>query len=248
LKRKKCLATVALVLGITASTPEIALAGGGSELGHQLPFWSVLPFVGMLLSIALGPLLNAHWWEKNMLKVSMFWALLFFIPFFIAYGSGIAIYELLHAVVLDYIPFIILLFGLFVATGGIILRGSLRGKPSVNVLMLGIGTILASWIGTTGASMLLIRPLIRANAWREKKAHIVIFFIFLVANIGGSLTPIGDPQLFLGFLRGVPFFWTMKLLPPMLFNAVILLTVYYLIDSYYYRKEIQSGENINVER
>ena len=128
-------------------------------------------------------------------------------------------------------PFIVLLLGLFVAAGGIALKGTLAGTPKVNLAILLIGTLLASWIGTTGAAMLFIRPIIRANKWREKKAHVVIFFIFMVANIGGSLTPVGDPPLFLGFLRGVPFFWTMKLLPLMLMNIAILSVLFFIIES-----------------
>jgi Na+/H+ antiporter NhaD/arsenite permease-like protein len=137
----------------------------------------------------------------------------------------------------------VLLFGLFVVAGGIILRGSLVGTPKVNVILLLIGTILASWVGTTGASMLLIRPVIRANRWRQKKAHIIVFFIFLVSNIGGCLTPVGDPPLFLGFLRGVPFFWTMKLFPMMLMNVAILLVVLFLLDHHYYKKELAEGRS-----
>ena len=205
----------------------------------DLPLWSVLPFAGMLLSIALFPLINANWWEKNMGLVSTGWALLFFVPFLIAFGRETALSHLLEVVFLDYLPFIVLLFGLFVVSGGIILRGDLKGRPSVNVAMLGIGTLLASWIGTTGASMLLIRPLIRANGWRKQKAHILVFFNFLVAILGGSLTPLGDPPLFLGFLRGVPFFWTLNLILPMSVNALILLTVYYFVDRYFYRKEMK---------
>ncbi len=234
---KKVSAVLAVVLLTLFTTSDVALASGGGELGKSLPLWSVLPFVGMLLSIAVIPLVNGHWWEHNMAKVSGFWALVFFVPFLIAYGGSTALEQLLHIVVLDYIPFIVLLFGLFAVSGGIILRGSLRGTPKVNLALLTIGTLLASWVGTTGASMLLIRPLIRANEWRQKKTHMIVFFIFLVSNIGGSLTPVGDPPLFLGFLRGVPFFWTMNLLGPMAFNAIILLAVYFAMDSYYYRKE-----------
>ena len=206
-------------------------------LGHQLPIWSVLPFVGMLLSIALFPLFAPHWWEHNRGKVSLFWALVFVVPFFFAFGGSLTVYELLHMYVLDYIPFIILLTGLFIVSGGIIVRGTLRGTPLVNAVMLGIATLLASWVGTTGASMLLIRPLLRAIKDRKWKAHTVIFFIFLVSNIGGSLTPIGDPPLFLGFLHGVPFFWTMRLILPMGLNVLILLTLYLIIDTLLYRRE-----------
>lgn len=242
MKLKKILAVILFSMLSLLTFSGIAGASGGESLGHILPIWSVLPFVGMLLSIALIPLINGHWWEKHMPKVSAFWILVFFIPFLIAYGGSIAFANFLEIVILDYVPFIILLFGLFAVAGGIILRGSLTGTPVANITLLGIGTILASWIGTTGASMLFIRPIIRANEWREKKTHIIVFFIFLVSNIGGSLTPIGDPPLFLGFLRGVPFFWTMKLLPLMLFNVIILLVVYFIIDNYYYKKEIAQGK------
>ncbi|MGB9661534.1 MAG: sodium:proton antiporter [Moorellaceae bacterium] len=235
-----------------ALVPSIAWASGGKELGRVLPLWSVLPFVGMLLSIAICPLVNPHWWEHNMGKVSLFWSLIFFVPFLLSFGGETALVKAIEVYLLDYLPFIILLFGLFVVSGGIILRGTLRGTPAVNTLLLLVGTFLASWIGTTGASMLMIRPVIRANEWRRYKTHIIIFFIFLVSNIGGSLTPLGDPPLFLGFLRGVPFFWTMKLIVPMGFNVIILLILYFLVDSYYYRKEniperVQAPEPLRVE-
>ncbi|WP_406677919.1 sodium:proton antiporter [Moorella sp. ACPs] len=235
---KRLLLIVLMVLGSFLAWSGVAWASGGNELGQLLPWWSVLPFVGMLLSIAIFPLVNGHWWEHNMGKVSAFWALVFFIPFLIAFGSGTAFFQALEVYLLDYLPFIILLFGLFVVSGGIILRGTLQGTPAVNLLLLLVGTGLASWVGTTGASMLMIRPVIRANEWRRYKAHIIIFFIFLVSNIGGSLTPVGDPPLFLGYLRGVPFFWTMRLIAPMGFNVIILLALYYFLDSYFYRKEV----------
>ncbi|BCV20495.1 sodium:proton antiporter [Moorella sp. Hama-1] len=234
---KRLVPTVLLLPVLMIAFNGVAWAAGGNDLGHALPLWSVLPFVGMLLSIAIWPLVNGHWWENNMWKVSAFWALVFFIPFLIAFGSRTAFFQALEVILLDYVPFIILLFGLFVVSGGIILRGTLRGTPAVNTLLLLVGTVLASWIGTTGASMLLIRPVLRANEWRRYKAHIVIFFIFLVSNIGGALTPVGDPPLFLGYLRGVPFFWTMRLIFPMAFNVIILLLLLYFLDSFFYRKE-----------
>ena len=200
-------------------------------------------FVGMLLSIAVFPLVLPEWWEHNMMKVVILWSLIFLIPFGFVFGGDALIFNLLEIILLDYLPFIVLLFGLFVVAGGIILRGSLVGTPKVNVILLLIGTILASWVGTTGASMLLIRPVIRANRWRQKKAHIIVFFIFLVSNIGGCLTPVGDPPLFLGFLRGVPFFWTMKLFPMMVLNVVILLVVLFLLDHRYYKKELAEGRS-----
>ncbi len=208
----------------------------GTNLGEVLPLWSALPFVGILLSIALFPLFAPSFWHHHFPKVSAFWALVFAIPFLIAYG-GDALYEILHIYLADYFPFIILLWGLFAASGGILLRGSLAGTPRVNLVMLIIGTILASWMGTTGASMLLIRPVIRANKKRKNKMHVIIFFIFLVSNIGGSLTPLGDPPLFLGFLHGVPFFWTFSLMPQFLTVSLMLLAVFFILDTILYNKE-----------
>ena len=153
------------------------------------------------LSIAIVPLINFHFWEHNYGKFSLAWIAIFSIPFLIAYKSD-GWYEIVHIVLLDYVPFIILLTALFTCAGGICLRGSLRGSPAVNTILIAIGTALASWMGTTGAAMLLIRPILRANEWRKHRVHVVVFFIFLVANIGGSLTPLGDPPLFLGFLKG----------------------------------------------
>lgn len=214
-----------------------------SNLGLYLPIWSCLPFVGMLLSIAICPLAKPEWWEHNMLKVAIFWSLLFLIPFGIAFGGHMLAFQIIEIVMLDYVPFIVLLFGLFVAAGGIALKGTLVGTTKVNVILLLIGTALASWVGTTGAAMLMIRPIIKANAWREKKAHVVIFFIFMVANIGGCLTPVGDPPLFLGFLRGVPFFWTMRLFPIMILNIAILTVVFILMDKHFAKQEFASGRS-----
>jgi len=209
---------------------------GGADLGSSLPLWSVIPFAGILLSIALFPLLAPEFWHHHFPKISAFWAIIFAVPFLFAYG-GEAWHEILHIYLADYIPFIILLWGLFTASGGLLVRGKLTGTPFVNTVFLLIGTIIASWVGTTGAAMLLIRPVIRSNKERKSKVHIIVFFIFLVANIGGSLTPLGDPPLFLGFLHGVSFFWTMKLLPMMSFVSVILLALFFLIDTILYNRE-----------
>jgi Na+/H+ antiporter NhaD/arsenite permease-like protein len=208
----------------------------GEELGTQLPLWSVIPFIGILLSIALFPLLAPHFWHHHFGKVSIFWSLLFAFPFLFAF-KGEGIHEILHIYLIDYIPFIILLWSLFTVAGGILVRGDLVGKPSTNLIILLIGTFLSSWIGTTGSAMVLIRPLLRANANRKNKTHIVVFFIFLVANIGGSLTPLGDPPLFLGFLHGVPFFYTFHLLPDLGVASLILLSLFYLMDRYFYSRE-----------
>ncbi len=208
----------------------------GSSLGTKLPIWNVIPFVGILLSIAIFPLVAPHFWHHHFGKVSAFWALLFAIPFVLVYRAD-ALYEILHIYIADYIPFIILLWSLFTAAGGILVRGSLVGTPLVNFIMLLIGTFLASWIGTTGAAMVLIRPVISMNKYRRSKVHIFIFFTFLVANIGGSLTPLGDPPLFLGFLHHVPFFWTLNLFPHMAFLAGVLLGLFFLIDNILFRRE-----------
>ena len=227
--------------------------GHGAAATHvdpvgQLPLWTVFPFVGILLSIALFPLVAPHFWHRNFPKVSVFWALLFAIPF-LFYLKSSALESILHIYLIDYIPFIILLWALFTVAGGIYVGGEMRGSPRVNLVLLLIGTALASWIGTTGAAMVMIRPLLRANAWRVRKVHVVVFFIFLVANIGGSLTPLGDPPLFLGFLHQVPFFWVTKaLLPHMLLAAGILLVMFFAIDTYYYRREETKPEPTPGER
>jgi len=206
--------------------------------GAELSILWVIPFVGILLSIAIFPLIAPHFWHKNFGKISAFWSVLFIGPFLLSEGFSITIYEILHVGFLEYIPFIILLLSLFTISGGVQLTGSLVGKPIINTSVIFIGTVLASWMGTTGAAMLLIRPLIRANKDRKNKVHIIVFFIFLVANIGGSLTPLGDPPLFLGFLKGVDFFWTTSaMLKPMLFMVSCLLIIFFVIDTYFYNKE-----------
>jgi Na+/H+ antiporter NhaD/arsenite permease-like protein len=208
----------------------------GSDLGRHLPLWSCLPFAAMLLSIALWPLAAPEFWHHHFGKIAALWALSMAVPFTFVY-KGQAIYEILHIMLADYVPFIILLWSLYTVSGGILLRGSLTGTPIVNVIMLLIGTILASWMGTTGAAMLMIRPFLRANQNRKNRTFMVVFFIFLVANVGGALTPLGDPPLFLGFLHGVPFFWTLHILPHMLCVVALLLVIYFFLDTYYYRKE-----------
>lgn len=208
----------------------------GTNLGEILPLWSTIPFVGILMSIALFPLFAPRWWHHHFPKVSALWALLFAVPFFLAYRAD-ATHEILHIYLLDYFPFIILLWSLYTVSAGILVRGTLSGSPRLNTLMLAIGTVLASCVGTTGASMILIRPVLRANAWRKSKTHVVVFFIFLVSNIGGSLTPLGDPPLFLGFLHSVPFFWTLHLFPPLLVVSIPLLIVFFFLDTWNYRRE-----------
>ena len=209
---------------------------GTMNLGEILSLYSTIPFIGILLSIALFPLFAPEFWHHHFGKVSAFWAAVIAVPLLVTY-KGAALHSFLHILIADYIPFIILLWGLFTVSGGILLRGTLRGTPVVNTIMIIIGTVLASWMGTTGAAMLLIRPFLKANNHRKERAFMVVFFIFLVANIGGALTPVGDPPLFLGFLHGVPFFWTFHILPHMVFAVLILLALYFAMDTFYYRRE-----------
>ena len=221
------------------------------DIGATLPIWSIAPFVGMLLCIAILPLTKfAEWWEHHQLHVALFWSALFLIPFTITYGTHETGYELMESVVLDYIPFIVLLLGLFVVAGNIHVAGTIPGTTRNNVIMLAIGTFLASWVGTTGAAMLLIRPILRANVWRRNKTHIIVFFIFLIANMGGCLTPLGDPPLFLGFLRGVPFLWTLEhIWPILLTNTIVLLALFTLIDRRLIKKEGTEGlDALKLER
>ncbi|MGF7008447.1 sodium:proton antiporter [Aminobacter sp. BE322] len=185
-----------------------ALAAEDGLPGAAMSLWWALPFVGLLISIATGPLLYAHFWEHHYGKVTAAWAALVILPLMAVFGVGISAEAVLHTLLLEYMSFIILLFALFTIAGGILVAGNIHGTPLVNAALLLIGALLASVVGTTGASMIMIRPVIRANDNRPFNAHVVVFFIFLVSNIGGSLTPLGDPPLFVGFLRGVDFFWT----------------------------------------
>jgi Na+/H+ antiporter NhaD/arsenite permease-like protein len=253
MRYKSVILLLFLIIFIIFSFPVFAAenshqgAGEHINLGEILSLYSTIPFIGILLSIALFPLFAPEFWHHHFGKVSAFWATIIAVPLLIIY-KGAALHSFLHIILTDYIPFIILLWGLFTVSGGILLKGSLRGTPIVNTIMIIIGTVLASWMGTTGAAMLLIRPFLRANNYRKNRAFMVVFFIFLVANIGGSLTPVGDPPLFLGFLHGVPFFWTFHILPHMIFSALVLLAIYFALDTYYYRKEgfnksqIEEGE------
>ena len=197
--------------------------------------WSMIPFGLMLLTIAVAPLLADHWWESNKHKLEV--ALFLGIPTAVCLIMGGMLHELEHQLFGDYFPFIVLLLALYVITGGIHLSGDIKAKPWVNTLFLGIGWLLASIMGTTGAAMLLIRPLLTTNQQREHKVHTVLFFIALAANCGGLLTPLGDPPLFMLFLRGASFTWFMSLFPQLLLTGVILLALYFALDTYYYKKE-----------
>jgi len=216
--------------GASAAT---AVMPDGAALG---PHWTI-PFAGILLSIALFPLIAPGFWHRHFGKVACAWAIAFLAPFAYAFGLGAAAHAFSHAIVAEYIPFIVLLTALYTIAGGICVRGNLHGSPRVNTALLALGTVLASIMGTTGAAMLLIRPLLRANDNRKHIVHVFVFFIFLVANVGGSLSPLGDPPLFLGFLNGVSFFWTTRHLAlPMLFVCTLLLVLFYALDTHFYRR------------
>lgn len=223
----------ALALGLL--WPHFAMA---AELdGSKLSAWWGVPFAGILLSIAVFPLLAPQFWHHHFGKVAAAWALAFLVPFAINFGGSAAGVAVVHVMLAEYIPFVILLTALFTVAGGIFIRGNLHGSPGTNVAILAIGAVLASFMGTTGASMLLVRPLIRANDNRVHRAHVFVFFIFIVSNAGGSLTPLGDPPLFLGFLKGVDFFWTVKtIFPETLFLVGMLLALFYALDSYFYHR------------
>lgn len=235
----RLLAALASTLVALAPVTAMAAAGGHLDLdGATLSVAWVIPFACMLLSIAIMPLTMPTVWHHHFGKISLFWALAFAVPCAMQFGASLTLYQVLHAILLEYVPFIILLFALFTVAGGVRLKGSLVGTPVVNTAIIGIGTLLASWMGTTGAAMLLIRPLLRANRHRKYRVHSVVFFIFLVANIGGSLTPLGDPPLFLGFLKGVSFFWTTShLLVKTILVSLLLLVVFFILDSVLFNRE-----------
>lgn len=222
------------LISLTGLFPLMAHA---AELdGGQLSIGWGIPFAGLLLSIALGPLLLPLFWHHHFGKISLAWSLAFLVPCAYFFGIAAAAGGAAHAFIAEYIPFIILISTLFVVAGGICVRGNLHGTPALNTGLLALGTALASVMGTTGAAMLLIRPVIRANDHRTHAAHVIVFFIFLVANAGGSLTPLGDPPLFLGFLKGVEFSWTLRnIFLETLFLCSALLIIFYCLDSYYYR-------------
>lgn len=226
----------AAVACLMAALPAWAQA---AELdGAGLGLWWAVPFAGLLLSIALMPLLLSNFWHHHFGKVTAAWSLAFLVPLVLIYGMGAATANFVHALLAEYLPFVILLTALYVVAGGIYIRGSLTGTPGLNTAILAIGAVLASFMGTTGASMLLIRPLIRANAHRTRVVHIVVFFIFIVSNAGGSLTPLGDPPLFLGFLKGVDFSWTLlHIWPQALFLVGALLLIFFVLDSWLIKNE-----------
>jgi len=218
-----------------AARPDAALP---PLAGAELPLAWGIPFAGLLLSIALVPLASPRFWHAHYGKIALAWALALLVPLTVRYGAAETLHHVVHALALEYVPFIVLLFSLFTIAGGICVRGALFGTPARNTLLLALGAALASFVGTTGASMLLIRPLLAANALRRHRAHAVVFFILLVGNVGGALTPLGDPPLFIGFLKGVDFFWpTRALAAPTALLVALLLAAFWLLDRFLCRRE-----------
>ncbi len=232
--------------GLTIAAEHAATLDGSSDTAHPVPglLWTA-PFILLLLAIATLPLIHHvhHWWERNSVKLGVGLVLGVIVllhyatrdfGFHHAEAGWPSVKSVIgHAVLEEYIPFIVLLFSLYVIAGGLQLRGDLLALPSVNTGFLALGALLASFVGTTGASMVLIRPLLQTNRDRKHVKHTVIFFIFLVSNIGGCLLPIGDPPLFLGYLQGVPFLWTLHLTAPWAFSVLTLLAVYYVWDRFF---------------
>ncbi len=234
---KSIIAALTVAAATVAAGPAAAAEAHGLDGASLGALWAV-PFVGILLSIALFPLVAPHLWHHHYGKIAALWGLAFVVPFALAHGVAPTFGEVLHTALLEYIPFVVLLWALFTISGGILVTGNLHGSPKLNTSILAIGTALASLIGTTGASMVLIRPLLRANDERRHNVHVVIFFIFLVSNIGGSLTPLGDPPLFLGYLKGVGFFWTaLHMVEETLFAVAILLALFFAVDYTLYHRD-----------
>jgi len=236
--RQLCIAALVAVFLFAPGTADAAPALDGASMGWP---WA-LPFAGILLSIATGPLLFAKFWHSHYGKIAVLWALLTLAPIAIAFGPASALAAFVHALLAEYMSFIVLLFALYVVAGGLLITGDLGGRPWSNALVLAVGTAIASVVGTTGAAMILVRPLIRANAARANNAHVVIFFIFLVANIGGALSPLGDPPLFVGFLRGVDFFWTTTHLAyETAIVAVLVLAIFLALDIWFAQGETKAA-------
>lgn len=246
MKRFLSIFTAFFMLFLLCPTAVWAAGESGTESG--VPLWLCIPFAGLLLCIAVMPLVKGEWWEAHQPLVVVLWILVMVIPFALLYGVGSAAETVLECTVNDYLTFIVLLFGLFCVSGNITMEGDFAGSPRINVGLLALGTLLASCIGTTGASMLMVRPVIKMNSWRRRKSHIMIFFIFMVSNMGGCLTPIGDPPLLMGFMRGVPFFWSLHLFPVLIFNMVILLFIFYHLDKRNYRRDIAEGRKPDISK
>jgi len=230
-------AAVALIAVAAVLAPDSAWASTTLD-GAALRWPWAIPFIGILLSIASGPILFPRLWHKHYGKIAFIWSTLTVAPLAAIYGTPVAASAFVHTMVADFMSFIVLLFTLYVVAGGILVTGNLRGTPLVNVATLALGTLIASVVGTTGAAMILVRPLIRANAWRLNNAHVVVFFIVLVGNVGGALSPLGDPPLLVGFLHGIAFFWTTQnLWRETALVGVLALAAFVALDLWHYRKD-----------
>jgi Na+/H+ antiporter NhaD/arsenite permease-like protein len=240
-RRSYCLA--ALGTAVLVLAPDAAHAAAALD-GRTMAWPWTLPFLGMLLSIATGPLLFPGVWHHHYGKIAAGWALLALVSIAAAFGPLPALAALIHALLAEYLDFIVVLIALYIVAGGILVTGNLAGTPLVNTGILAIGTLIASLVGTTGAAMILIRPLLKANERRKHNVHVVVFFIILVANIGGALSPLGDPPLFVGFLHGVDFFWPARhLWMQTTIVAVLVLLGFFAVDCWLFRRE-QPGKNI----
>jgi Na+/H+ antiporter NhaD/arsenite permease-like protein len=229
----KTLTLVPILFGLL-SGPAVAAELPGETMGWA---WG-LPFLAVLLSIALGPMLFPKIWHHHYGKIAAAWSLATLLALVFSFGPEAAVAAFVHAMLAEYLSFIVLLFALYVVAGGVLVTGNVHGTPRRNTAMLAVGAAMASFVGTTGASMIMIRPLLRANDERPYNVHVVIFFIFIVANVGGALTPLGDPPLFVGFLRGVDFLWTAEHLAlPTLLAVALLLACFFALDSWLHRRE-----------
>jgi Na+/H+ antiporter NhaD/arsenite permease-like protein len=241
ISRRRCI-SVALLLAAACGDAQAASALPGATMTWP---WA-LPFVGLLLTIATGPLLFRHVWHHHYGKIALGWSLATLAAVALVYGAGAAWQAFVHAIAAEFLSFIVVLFALYTVAGGILITGSRRGTPANNTILLAIGTGLASFVGTTGAAMILIRPLLRANEGRYYRAHTVVFFIWLVANIGGALSPLGDPPLFVGFLRGVDFFWpAQNLLLETVLVAALVLGMFFAIEAVLYRRERREDRTVD---
>ena len=244
MSRQRFLVLPPLAILAIAPLPAHAATLDGAAMGWP---W-VLPFAGILLCIATGPLLFPKIWHGHYGKLAAAWAVLALLPIVVVQGVPAALAALIHAILAEYMSFILLLFALYTVAGGILVTGSIRGTPWSNAIILGLGASMASFVGTTGAAMILIRPLIRANANRTHNAHVMVFFIVLVANVGGALTPLGDPPLFVGFLHGVSFFWTAQhLWLQTAIVAAIVLAMFVAVDLWFARGDSPAADQTKPE-
>jgi Na+/H+ antiporter NhaD/arsenite permease-like protein len=232
-----------------AASPVLAAGDAAAFDGALLSRWWAMPFVGLLLSIAIVPLFSASFWHRHYGKFALGWALALLVPLGATFGTTQAWHQAVHALLLEYVPFVVVLFALYTVAGGVCIHGHVAGTPLRNTGLLAVGGALASIMGTTGASMLLVRPLLAGNEGRRHRVHAVFFFILIVGNIGGALSPLGDPPLFIGYLKGVDFFWTTRaLLWPMLGLSTVLLLVFFILDTWFMRHEPPPAVEAEVTR